>query len=157
MADGGGLHLLVAPSGSKTWRWRYKVRGPAGRTVEKLLTLETYPAVSIAEARRKRDLARGEHRAGNDPGKQKRLRRISGITDQQNGFEAIARAWHSKQIGAWSERHAGEVLASLNPAFKAMVTRCCAKSLADRRGSCFAVSLWWPAGRGCGSRRRVRL
>lgn len=34
LADGGGLYLLVNPSGSKLWRWKYRIGGR-----EKLLAL----------------------------------------------------------------------------------------------------------------------
>ena len=27
LADGGGLCLLIAPSGAKLWRWRYRFDG----------------------------------------------------------------------------------------------------------------------------------
>ena len=48
--DGGGLFLLVTPSGGKLWRLKYRFGG-----TEKLLTLGAYPQTSLAEARQKRD------------------------------------------------------------------------------------------------------
>lgn len=44
--DGGGLFLLVNPTGSRVWRLKYRVDGR-----EKLLTIGPYPAVSLAKAR----------------------------------------------------------------------------------------------------------
>ena len=38
LADGGGLYLLVQPSGSKWWRYKYRFAGK-----EKLLALGSYP------------------------------------------------------------------------------------------------------------------
>jgi Arm DNA-binding domain len=38
LADSGGLCLLVAPSGAKLWRWRYRFTGN-----EKLMALGEYP------------------------------------------------------------------------------------------------------------------
>lgn len=43
--DGNGLFLFIAPSGAKSWRVKYF----QGR--EKLLTLGTYPQLSLKEAR----------------------------------------------------------------------------------------------------------
>ena len=51
--DGGGLFLLVTPTGGKLWRLKYRFGG-----TEKLLTVGTYPQTSLAEARQKRDDAR---------------------------------------------------------------------------------------------------
>ena len=47
---GGGLFLLVQPSGDKLWRLKYRVDGR-----EKKLGIGTYPEVSLAEARKRRD------------------------------------------------------------------------------------------------------
>ena len=44
--DGNGLFLFVAPSGTKSWRVKYHFQGR-----EKLLTLGTYPQLSLKEAR----------------------------------------------------------------------------------------------------------
>ena len=44
--DGNGLFLFVAPNGTKSWRVKYRIQGR-----EKLLTLGTYPTLSLKEAR----------------------------------------------------------------------------------------------------------
>ena len=51
--DGGGLFLLVTPSGGKLWRFKYRHGGK-----EKKLSLGSYPDVSLAMARRKKEKAR---------------------------------------------------------------------------------------------------
>jgi integrase len=51
--DGGGLFLLVTPTGGKLWRLKYRFGG-----IEKLLALGAYPQTSLADARQKRDNAR---------------------------------------------------------------------------------------------------
>jgi len=51
MFDGGGLFLQVNPSGGKYWKMKY--RKDDGK--EGLLTFGGYPAVSLEQARRKRD------------------------------------------------------------------------------------------------------
>lgn len=50
LPDGKGLFLLVLPTGGKYWHFRSKVGGK-----EKLLSFGTYPEISLAEAREKRD------------------------------------------------------------------------------------------------------
>jgi len=57
--DGGGLFLLIAPTGSKWWRLKYRFAGK-----EKLLALGVYPEVGLSAARKKRDQAREKIAAG---------------------------------------------------------------------------------------------
>ena len=64
MFDAGGLFMIVAPSGGKWWRLKYRFGGK-----EKLLSLGTYPEVGLAKARTKRDRAREQVADGVDPGK----------------------------------------------------------------------------------------
>ncbi len=44
VADGGGLCLEIAPTGSKLWRWRYKLNGKS-----QLVALGKYPAVTLEQ------------------------------------------------------------------------------------------------------------
>jgi len=84
--DGAGLYLEIAPSGGKWWRLRYQQGGK-----ERRMSLGTFPAVSLAEARRRRDKARAEIIQGVDPlAKKAANNRASGET-----FEAVARDWYS--------------------------------------------------------------
>jgi hypothetical protein len=43
LTAGGGLYLIVTPSGSRWWRFRYRVEGR-----EKLISLGLYPELVIA-------------------------------------------------------------------------------------------------------------
>ena len=47
--DGGGLHLYVSATGSRTWRLAYRVAGKP-----QTMSLGPYPEVSLSEARAKR-------------------------------------------------------------------------------------------------------
>lgn len=67
LADFDGLFLLVNPTGSKLWRFKYRVQGK-----EKLLALGKYPDVSLADARKLKDRARSDHAKGGDPSAAKR-------------------------------------------------------------------------------------
>lgn len=89
MNDGFGLNLLVTKKGGKYWRMRYWVDGK-----ERRMSLGTYPAVSLKEAREKaRDIARIRD-AGADPRLVLKRRKLN----TEDTFEAIAREWIDKQI-----------------------------------------------------------
>lgn len=90
--DGGGLLLLVLPSGGRYWRLKYRFGGK-----EKSLALGVYPEVSLAEARRRRDAARAELHAGNDPARNKRERRHEAKSAGENTFATVAEEWLSRQ------------------------------------------------------------
>lgn len=66
LSDGGGLYLLVNPTGSKYWRLKYRVAGK-----EKLLSVGVYPDVTLADARSKREDAKRIIAAGGDPSQEK--------------------------------------------------------------------------------------
>src|SRR5215472_13651563 len=65
-ADGGGLYLQVAPTGAKTWIYRFQLRGR--RRDMGLGSVAVYP---LAEARRKAADARRLVAEGIDPIEQK--------------------------------------------------------------------------------------
>jgi len=62
VADNAGLAVEVPLSGALRWRYRYRFGGKA-----KMLSLGTYPAVSLAQARLRRDSARAQLAQGIDP------------------------------------------------------------------------------------------
>jgi Arm DNA-binding domain len=108
LADSGGLHLYVSPAGGKLWRFRYSHGGK-----EKLLSIGPYDAVGLVEARAARDAAKATLRDGRDPGIVKRLQKLAHATSTANTFEAIAREWHELNKSQWVERHADDVITSL--------------------------------------------
>ena len=61
-ADGGGLYLHVSPTGGKLWRMAYRFDGR-----QKTLSLGAYPAVSLKDARQKREEAKELLAKGIDP------------------------------------------------------------------------------------------
>ena len=67
--DGGGLFLLITPSGGKLWRFKYRFDGR-----EKLLALGAYPEICLADARQRRDEARRQVAHGIDPGAVRKAR-----------------------------------------------------------------------------------
>jgi integrase len=71
LADGGGLYLQVQPSGGKLWRQKYRVKGS-----ERTLSIGPYPAISLSEARKRRDAAREQLATGKDPSREKQRERL---------------------------------------------------------------------------------
>lgn len=86
-ADGGGMYLLVK-AGGKYWRQDYTYTGK-----RKTLALGVYPAVTLAQARKRRDKARELLADGIDPGIAKREEKQAKATAAGNTFEAVAEQW----------------------------------------------------------------
>ncbi len=86
-ADGGGMYLLVKPSG-KYWRMDYRFAGK-----RKTLALGVYPAVTLAQARRRRDDAKAQLADGVDPSVSKREEKLARKIVAENTFEKVAMQW----------------------------------------------------------------
>ena len=99
--DGNGLFLLLAPSGSKIWRFKYRFQGK-----EKLISFGHYPAVSLKDAREKAVEARKTLGGGIDPSAERKASKLQ----LANSFELVAREWHGKQSLAWSDKHRKKIL-----------------------------------------------
>lgn len=85
LADGDGLHLLVQPNGTKLWQLRYRFLEK-----ENILSFGKYPAVTLADARRKRDSAKRLLADGTDPAEQRRQDKIAAVTAARTTFGLIA-------------------------------------------------------------------
>ena len=106
--DSGGLYLHVSPKGHKSWRFKYRFDAK-----EQLLTIGSYPDVSLAAAREQRDDARKILRDGRDPRHAaKRGKLILGIGGPKS-LEVMAREWHQTQLPRWKPVHANDVITSL--------------------------------------------
>lgn len=88
VADAGGLSLEISPAGGKLWRWRYHYQGK-----EQILALGKYPAVTLAEARKKRDTARAALNDGKHPTREKKLHKLRNQHQGENSFEKVAIRW----------------------------------------------------------------
>jgi integrase len=100
LADGKGLYLLVNPTGSKLWRWKYRHEGK-----EKLMPFGAYPDVSLADARVRHAEARRLLAAGSDPMVQRKVEKEAVIESQENAFSAIAALWFDHWKVNKSSRH----------------------------------------------------
>src|SRR3546814_190315 len=90
LSDGGGLQLWIQPTGSRQWRLAYRFGGK-----QRLLALGPYPALSLADARERRDEAKKLLAKDVDPSEAKkqakRVQAQSGDT-----FRAVAEEYVSK-------------------------------------------------------------
>ena len=105
LADGGGMHLLINPDGSKYWRMGYRFDG-----VERLLAFGKYPDISLLAARKQRAAAREQIEKGVAPSQTKRIEKKNKVIANANTFEAVAREWHANKLETWQARTATNVL-----------------------------------------------
>ena len=105
--DRDGLFLIIASSGGKWWRFKYRFGGK-----EKLLSLGTYPEIGLAKARTLRDRAREQVAEGVDPSQIRKALNAS-KSSAENTFEVIAREWHVKFTPTWTTGHAKTILSRL--------------------------------------------
>ena len=78
--DGGGLRLMVTPSGGKLWRFKYHFNNK-----EKSLSLGAYPEIGLEDARIKRDVAKELLLKGLDPSE---IRKQENTRDKAERLEA---------------------------------------------------------------------
>lgn len=86
--DKGRMTLEITKNGAKNWRVRFTFNGKPG-----LLSLGTYPKVSIAEARIKRDEVFDQIKNGINPSTAREEKKLEAKTTSNNTFEAIALEW----------------------------------------------------------------
>ena len=106
--DGGGLFLLVQPTGGKWWRYKYRFAGK-----EKLLALGAYPDVSVADAREHHLQARKALAAGNDPGQVKKEAKRLALLKSENTYEAVAREWYEQRKHKWTTGYTAAMMVRL--------------------------------------------
>lgn len=108
LTDSGGLYLHVMPSGKRVWRFKYRVYGK-----EKLLTIGSYPTITLIAAREKRDKAREDIELGNDPAQkkqdEKQLARFKGAQT----VELIAMEWYNQNLSYWAPSYSRHILSRL--------------------------------------------
>lgn len=111
LCDGDGLYLRIKPSGVKAWIFNY-MRPATGKRAN--LSLGSYPAVSLASARQRRQEMHALLGQGLDPGthraEQKRLTRLA----QANTFRHVADAWLSVKRSKVTPDYAEDIERSLD-------------------------------------------
>jgi len=105
--DGGGLYLMITPSGGKLWHFKYRFDEK-----EKKLALGPYPEISLSDARQRREEARKQIAHGIDPGAIRKAMKQA-ETEEKETFEVIAREWHTKFTPSWTPGHANTIISRL--------------------------------------------
>jgi integrase len=111
LSDGGGLYLMITPTGGKLWNMKYSYAGK-----EKKLSFGAYPAVSLADARQRRDDAKKLLANGQDPAAIKKAIQEAAVAEaavELNTFEKVAREWFEMRKAEWVDTHVVSVKARL--------------------------------------------
>ena len=105
--DGGGLFLIVTPTGGKWWRFKFTFDGK-----EKTISFGVYPDISLAQAREKRESSRKLLAIGVNPSEDRKTAKAARVELLANSFETIAREWHKKQVenSEWTEEHSETIM-----------------------------------------------
>ncbi|NOU24082.1 MAG: tyrosine-type recombinase/integrase [Methylotenera sp.] len=105
--DSEGLFLQVTPTGGKWWRLKYRFGGK-----EKLLSLGTYPEVSLADARERRASARTllAKEPPIDPSENRKNVKAITRLNTENSFELVAREWWQSHMTNKAESHKEKVI-----------------------------------------------
>jgi len=103
--DGGSLYIEVMTTGSKLWRWKYRVIKSENR-----FSIGPYPEISIKQAREARDGARALLRNGIDPNAHKKAKKATQSKTAGDTFEVLALEWHTGRSRIWSSIHSKNVM-----------------------------------------------
>ena len=96
LADGGSMYLLVWPDGSRYWRLDYRFDGK-----RKTLALGVYPEVTLAEARKRRSVAKALLSKGQDPAAVRKAQKAEPPTSPGNSTCYLAHALTIIGEGVW--------------------------------------------------------
>ena len=111
-SDGGGLFVVVHPTGRKSW-------GLACRTgkMQKFLSGGTYPHVTLREARDWREAIKAQLTLGMEPTAMPKSHTAEANDKACNAdpatFESVAREWYSTRLVGWTPRYAGVIMRRL--------------------------------------------
>lgn len=101
MSDGAGLVVLIKPGGAKLWRYRYSLNGKKQK-----LSLGSYPAITLAQARIRAAEARAKVAQGISPVTERRENREANKVT--NSFEGVCLEWQATRKTTWSKVYAND-------------------------------------------------
>jgi len=101
LADAGGLYVDVLASGSKVWRYSYRIDGKRTK-----VTIGSYPAIGIKAARNAHEDLVSKLANGIDPARQKQLDKINAAATkaQAQTFETFTRVWFAEKMAQATAR-----------------------------------------------------
>ncbi len=105
MYDTDGLFLQVTPQGGKWWRLKYHFDGK-----EKLLSLGTYPDISLSQARQKREDSKKLLAIDIDPSENRKQTKAVNKLNTENSFELVAREWWLSHMKNKADSHKEKVI-----------------------------------------------
>ena len=105
MYDTDGLFLQVTPQGGKWWRLKYHFDGK-----EKLLSLGTYPDISLSQARQKREDSKKLLAIDIDPSESRKQTKADNKLNSKNSFELVAREWWQSHMKNKADSHKEKVI-----------------------------------------------
>lgn len=108
LTDGNGLYLEVRPTGTKLWRYRYRIAGK-----ENVYALGEYPTVGLAAAREARQDARKLVKQGIHPSHARHRTKAARISENADTFEAVAKEWMEKTMPSWTPYYQRQVVSML--------------------------------------------
>lgn len=106
--DQGGLHLFVSKTGTRIWRYQFRLNGQQG-----LLTIGRYPIVSLAEARDKHRAAQKQVSEGINPSTAKQEAKREAAQTKADSFQQVTELWLEWFRSGKSERHVSTTEARL--------------------------------------------
>jgi integrase len=104
IADSNGLAIEVNPNGSKLWRYRYRFYNKAT-----MMTLWSYPKVSLLDARQARDNNKQLLKKGVNP-QQTRAQSLG----TNPTFKDMFKSWYNIKIDGWTEGYAEDTMQRAN-------------------------------------------
>lgn len=107
LTDGGGLIIEILPSGTKTWRFKYHLDGKREK-----VTIGSYPAFSIKQARDKHEELRALVERGESPAKAKQAAQVQRVAEQARSvtFEEFSARWAKETLTHKSEDYRLQML-----------------------------------------------
>ena len=122
LTDAGGLYLEIRPSGSKLWRYRYRIAGrenvyaigefciaPSGESDAEAVNRKASGRFTLAEARQERIRCRGLVKQGIHPAHNRQTQRAMQFAENANTFQAVALEWIEKKKPGWSPYYSRQV------------------------------------------------
>lgn len=114
LTDGGGLHVIVSPGGTKAWRYQYRY---AGARCD--VGIGTFPEIGIADARDQHQRYRSMLERGLDPAFARRQqvqerRDVSAMTRRRaDDFESFSKRWVQERLATRTATYRGQILSRL--------------------------------------------
>lgn len=111
LADAGGLYVDVLTSGSKVWRYSYRIDGKRTK-----VTIGNYPAIGIKAARDAHEGFIAMLATGINPARQKqidKIERLAKVTQEQT-FKSFAGLWIKEKLTLLTARSQKQTTAWLN-------------------------------------------